>query len=82
MTAAHCLDDRFPEMSFRVAVGCSNRGIDGVGSDREDSVNITGAVLVSGYSKWVAPKIYKRVNLLTNISMRLQYAVGFTNQSH
>ena len=71
MTAAHCLDDRFPEMSFRVAVGCSNRGIDGVGSDREDTVNITGAVLVSGCFKSVARNLQTRVKLSTNTGKRL-----------
>ena len=48
MTAAHCVDGRFPNSTFRVVVGCSNRGIDGEGSDREDSVNVIGAVVVSG----------------------------------
>ena len=46
MTAAHCLEGRYPNMTFRVVVGCSDRGIDGEGSDREDTVNVVGAVWV------------------------------------
>ena len=48
MTAAHCLDGRFPDMPFRVVIGASERGSDsnGTDSDREDTVNIAAAYLV------------------------------------
>ena len=51
MTAAHCLDGRFPDMPFRVVIGASERGSDsnGTDSDREDTVNIAAAYLVRPY---------------------------------